>query len=85
MSLEILLSNFLSYRRISIFESNLINNEFEKTIRKHGERFTLDFDTTNYQIKFRNSFIDELLKFQRYKSTALNTILKTKIAIDNSR
>jgi len=82
--LEILLSNFLSYRRISLFESNLIDNELEKAINTQDEHLPIDFAATSYQIKFRSCFIDELIKFQRYKITALNSILKTKNALDNS-
>jgi len=41
---EILLSNFLSYRRISLLESKLIDNELEKAINTQDKHFSIDFE-----------------------------------------
>lgn len=83
--LEILLSNFLSYRRIALLESRMIKDELEKAITSNDDPYSIDIGQTSYQIKFKESFIDELIKFQRYKTSALNSIIKTKKAIDNSQ
>lgn len=82
--LEILLSNFLSYRRIALLESRMIKHELENAITCN-DPYSLEFGETSYQIKFKESIIDELIKFQRYKTSALNSIIKTKKAIDNSQ
>lgn len=73
---EIILSNLLTYRRISILESKLISSEIEKTLHATQDFTTEAFDT-EYQRNFRNNIMDELFKFQRYKTVCINLINKT--------
>jgi hypothetical protein len=64
---EIILSNILSYRRICMVESAMLENQFD---RGH---YAFSMEGLSYRGK---SLTDELLKFQRYKTSALNSITK---------
>jgi len=71
---EILLSNLLAFRRICLFESQLLLNGIDKAI--NGEELKIDFGQSEYQKKFRNAVTDEILKIKRYKICAFNMITK---------
>lgn len=74
---EMILSNLLSYRRICLVESALIKNELNKSVYCQ-ESVLEDFSLydTSYQKKFRETITDEILKFQRYKTSVLNLMVK---------
>ncbi|MBI4232110.1 hypothetical protein HY605_02660 [Candidatus Peregrinibacteria bacterium] len=72
---EIILSNMLAYRRICLFESQLVSSELQKAA--HGDlQMRIELDRSNYQNKFRDEVADELLKIKRYKICAFNMITK---------
>lgn len=73
---EIILSNLLSFRRICLFESQLISSEIDKAV--YGEEeLNIDLGQHEYQEKFRCAVTDELIKINRYKICAINMITKT--------
>lgn len=69
---EILLSNLLSYRRITMIEKKFLEDSL-----KVKSFLTIDFEENPYNQKMRTNLPEELLKFQRYKTSALNLITKT--------
>jgi len=76
--IEIMLSNFLAYRRACLVESSLFSSELDKSILPDDDPIkSFAINSTRYQIKFREDIADELLKFQRYKTSAFNSITKT--------
>ena len=78
---EILLSNLLAYRRICLIETHLTRSEFEKALK--SEDFTLN--DTAYRRRFRYELLDELLKFQRYKTSAFNLIIRAERELERLR
>jgi hypothetical protein len=73
--IEIVLSNLLAYRRICVVESKLIGEQFDK--KPDPILKQLGMDAPGLIAKFGQSFVDELLKIQRYKTASLNLMLKT--------
>lgn len=69
---EVLLSSLLAYRRICLIETHLMKSELERVLKT--EDFT--FDDTTYRRRFRYGLLDELLKFQRYKTSAFNLMTR---------
>lgn len=72
---EIILSSMLAYRRICLFESQLIRNEWRDAVCGSDD-IVLDFSDSAYQKQFRSCVMDELLKFNRYKICAFNMMTK---------
>lgn len=77
---EIILSNLLTYRRISFVEHELIKQRLNPTVTKN----VLDDSDTflkvikeGYQPHLHGDIVEELEKFQRYKTATVNLILKT--------
>jgi hypothetical protein len=77
---EILLSNLLAYRRISLVEHELmlqrLNPRITKNIMDDTDAF-IRVDQEGYLPKVGGDVVDELEKFQRYKTATVNLILKT--------
>ena len=79
---EVLLSNLLCYRRISLVERELIEARLDPHITKDlfAEEFK-KYETIiikkGYQTKIHANIVDALEKFQRYKATTVNLIYKT--------
>jgi hypothetical protein len=67
---EIILSNLLAYRRICLKESE----SFNKVLTENSSDW-LSLDTS-YETKFQKDMMDELLKFQRYKTSAFSLMTK---------
>ena len=82
--LEILMSNILSFSRLSMIESTLIENELDEILDEPVPILAL-VEYSGYKLNFQSNFLDELNKFQRYKTSALNSIIRTKNAIDKSK
>lgn len=70
--IEIVLSNILAYRRICLVESELTNKALSE---KPFDYFTFN---KSYETQIENNLMDELLKFQRYKTSAYNLITRAK-------
>lgn len=76
---EVLLSNILSYRRICLVENELIKKQLKPTIIE-DTLATYDFTVVKqkgYTPVIEGNVIEELEKFQRYKTTTMNLIFKT--------
>ncbi len=77
---EILLSNLLSYRRISFVEHELFKKHLNPTITRNilddSENFVRVIQD-GYKPQVEGDIIEELEKFQRYKTATTNLILKT--------
>lgn len=73
---EIMLSNMLAYRRVCIFESQLVSSELADAICG-SEEFEIVLGRSKYQNKFSDDVMDELLKITRYKICAFNMITKS--------
>ncbi len=67
---EILLSNLIVYRRVCMVESKLTGKILSKTWSD------ISMPNIQYESKLEREFIDELTKFQRYKTAAFNLITK---------
>lgn len=74
--LEIMLSNLLVYRRISIVESELLSRALNKSATNLG------LNSSPYDLKLENNVGDEILKFQRYKVASLNAVLKIQLNLE---
>ncbi|MBN1573618.1 MAG: hypothetical protein JW984_10525 [Deltaproteobacteria bacterium] len=76
---EIILSNLLTYRRICIIESELT----QKTLKSNPLEFS--FGQKSFECKMERDFTAELLKFQRYKVSCFNMIIKTQHELERLR
>ena len=74
--LEIMLSNMLAYRRICQVESLLLKKGLD-SITADSDPLVVWEPMPNYRDKFANEFMDELLKFQRYKVACTNVIMRS--------
>ena len=76
---EVLLSNLLTYRRICFVENELIRKRLKPTIIEDTFQ-THDFTVVKqrgYTPAIEGNVIDELDKFQRYKTTTMNLTFRT--------
>ena len=85
---EILLSNLLSYRRVCLIESEHIKKTLDPTVVKD----LIDFDPSvtavehqGYEPEIGCAVLSELEKFQRYKVSAVNLIIKTHHELERLR
>ncbi len=76
---EILLSNLLAYRRISFVEHELFKKQLCPTVTRNIMDNSEDFIRVvkeGYKPTVEDEIIEELEKFQRYKTATTNLILK---------
>lgn len=76
---EVLLSNILAYRRICLVENEHIKKQLKPSIIEDTLP-TYDFKVVRqkgYSPVIESGVVDELEKFQRYKTAAMNLVLKT--------
>ena len=70
---EVILSSLIVYRRICIIESELT----AKFRQQRKDIFSLDVTRPLYENTFEQNFMDELTKFQRYKTCSMNLAIRT--------
>ena len=77
---EILLSNLLAYRRISLVEHELMLQRLNPRIAKDmldDSTMYIRVEKEGYVPKIREDIAEQLERFQRYKTATVNLILKT--------
>ena len=76
---EILLSNLLAYRCISLVEHELMLQRLDPRITKNildnSDTF-IRVEQEGYQPKIQGDIVEQLERFQRYKTAAVNLLLK---------
>ena len=73
---EIILSNFLTYRRICLVEKEFIETKLNPDI-SHSDIINESFFTTKgYKPAIKLDLLDDLNKFQKYKTSIQNNIIK---------
>jgi hypothetical protein len=79
---EILTSQMLAYRRISFIETELFRDKldqspnFERQLESHIESLTATTGKQKYLPRIEGDIIDQLEKFQRYKTATINSALR---------
>ena len=73
---EIILSNFLTYRRICFVEKEFIETKLNPDI-SHSDIISEHlFSTKGYKSVIKLDLLDDLNKFQKYKTSIQNNIIK---------
>jgi len=76
---EVLLSNLLAYRRISFVEHELMLQRLNPTITRDimgGLDSFVRVEKEGYQPRIQGDIVEQLERFQRYKTATVNLILK---------